>query len=378
MIREIYELQVACQTHKIGSSADRNDYTNVFKFAPIRLETDADSNKLLYWNWDKFVQVREEIKSILLNTVDGLLRVFNSAGFEVKDLHPLLSSILQNAVNASVQREFRGLTIERNVEFKDTKITVSRTPYSYHGIGDVSVVITDGGVRVVLTGLEAKRGGKFFITPVKQEFSTDAFRACAQSASQMLGYTAAYERVYGACQVFLQVVSNGREWILTCSRRAGYYERHYSHTEPVSLFTLDATGKKATALPQSDHAYTKVAHMLALMMDCTCFLLNGRSIETIGAEMSKVFLKKHEDDKSGEGEEEGEGEGEGSAGRAPPPSQAGAQKASARKEGNEKEGKSNSVSSSSYAQHCWYGLTEKNMLIHDVHYGLPRGGQRVF
>lgn len=95
--------------------------------------------------------------------------------------------------------------------------------------------------------------------------------------------------MYGECKAFLQVVSNGREWILVCSRKSGYLQRSYTHTKPVSLFSLDATGKKATALPASSLAYTEVAHMIALMMDCTCHLLRDRELETIGAELGKAF-----------------------------------------------------------------------------------------
>ena len=388
MVKEIHEYLVATKTHKIGSAADETDYRDVFNFTPVRLTTDEETNNLLYWNWGKFEQIRDLVKGILLSKVDDLVAVYNSAGFEVAHLQPVLSSILQSAMGESVLSDFDSVTIESNVPFDDTKIYVAGTPYSYHGAGDVSVAVIDSGVLVVLSGIAAKRGGKFFLTLKTRVFSADACKACAQCASQMLGFVTVYERMYGVCKAFLQVVSNGREWILVCSRRDGYLQRRYTRTEPVSLFSLDSSGKTATALPVSDHAYTEVAHAIALMMDCTCYLLRDRKIQTIGAELSKACISEHFDEESAEGEEDGDTEGgRGATGKgAPPTSQAGAQRGSAKKGGNGKGAKSkgDSVSASTYPsgdavnyQH-WYGPTENNMTTHNLHFGLPRGGRSMY
>mgnify|MGYP000085372868 CR=1 FL=1 len=283
-----------------------------------------------------------------MNVVPGLESTYR---FFCANIFPLFSSILQSAMGVSVLPDFDSVTIESNVPFADTKIYVSGTPYSYHGAGDVSVVVTDSGVLVVLSGIEAKRGGKFFLTLKTRIFSADAIKACAQCASQMLGYVTVYERMYGACRAFLQVVSNGREWILVCSRREGYLQRRYTRTEPVSLFSLDSSGQTATALPVSDHAYTEVAHAIALMMGCTCYRLHDRKIQTIGAELSKACISEHFDEEGADGEEGGDTEGRGAmGGGAPPTGQAGAQRGSAKKGRIEKGAKSkgDSVSASTY------------------------------
>lgn len=384
MIKEMHEYIVTNQTHRKGSAASKSDYDDVFSFTPVQLMTDIESNYLLYFNWDKFEQIRNSIKVILLAKVNDLVSVYNNAGFEVKNLQPVLSSILQEAMNISVLLDFESVTIESSVPFVDTKIYVSGSPYSYNGIGDLSVVVTDSGVRVVFSGIEGKRGGKFFLAHQTRMFSADAFKACAQCASQILGFVSVYERMYGACSVFMQIVSNGREWILVCSRREGYLQRRYTHTQPVSLFSLDSSGKTATALPESDNAYTEVAHAIALMMDCTCYLLCDRKIQTIGAELSKTRISGHFDEEGGEGD----AKGLGATGRGfPPPSQSGAKRGSAKKGDNEKGTKSKgtkSVSARTNAsedvanyQHG-YGLTEKNMTTHNLHFGLPRGGQSVY
>jgi hypothetical protein len=362
MVEDIYEYVVATKTHKIGSHAGKNVYANVFRMVPKKLTVDKESNTPLHWDWERFVAFRSAVETLLLETVADLVAAHNSAGFEVAHLQPILSNILQRAVELTELPEMSGVTIEANLPFSDTKIIVDGTPYSYHGNGDVSVVVVESGMRVGLGGVEATRGGKHFLTSKKQELSADAITACAQCAAQILGFSTVYERLYEECKAFIQLVVNGREWMLVCSTKAGYRQRHYSHTQPVALFPLDTAGK-ATAPPAADPCYTVVAHMIAVMMDCTCYLLHNRQIESFGAQLRKALIIESND---GEDEEDEDME---DADRDPPgtdplPTKKGATKGTSNRK----------ASGASGVAVNKYGLTEENMVTHNLHFGRPRSG----
>jgi hypothetical protein len=361
MIEDIYEYVVATKTHKIGSHAGQNDYANVFRMVPKKLTIDKENNTPLHWDWERLVAFRSAVEVLLLETVADLVAAHNTAGFEVAHLQPILSNILQRAVGLAELPEMSGVTIEANLPFSDTKIIVDGTPYSYHGDGDVSVVVTQGGTKVGLGGVEAQRGGKHFLASKKQYLSADAIKACAQCAAQILGFSTVYERLYGECKAFIQLVINGREWMLVCSTM-GYRQRHYSRTQPVALFSLDTAGK-ATAPPAADPCYTVVAHMIAVMMDCTCYLLYNRQIESVGAQLKKVLIIESND---GEDEEDEDME---DADRDPPgtdplPTEKGATKGTSNRRGSGASGVAVSK----------YGLTEENMVTHNLYFGQPRGG----
>lgn len=153
----------------------------------------------------------------------------------------------------------------------------------------------------------------------------------------------------------------------------------HSHRACVAV-NIDSVGKTATALPECNHAYTEVAHMIALMMDCTCHLLHDRKIQTVGEELRKAFTSKHDEEEGGgegEGADTWDTEGGSSTGKGPPPtSQSVVQKGSAKKGAKDK---SDSVSASSFpcggAVNYYYSVTDENLLTHNLHYGQLRGDQ---
>lgn len=364
-VHDIHEYLVATRTHKVGSRADRNDYTNVFRMAPTKLSIDEESNTPLYWDWGEFVTYRSKVEKLLSEKVDALVAVYNSNGFEVLHLQPILSSILQGAIDLVELPLMSNVTVEKNQPYPDTKIIVAGTPYSYHGIADVSAAVAEGGLQIVLSGLEANRGGSNFLTPKKNVLSADAMKACAQCSSQILGFSSVYETLYGDCKAFIQLVVNGREWMLVCSTRKGYRERLYTHTEPVALFPLDTTNK-GTALPVESECYTVVAHMIAVMMDCTCSLLRDRQIQSLGAQLKKAINIEDDDVKDEEDENEDmEGPDRDTAARGPVPPKKETAKGTSGRKGSVARGGA-AVSS--------FGLSEENMVTHNMHFGLTRGG----
>lgn len=260
------------RTSKRGSGVYANDYTDAFNLKGWIFRMCNECNLLGGWTQEQFIAVRNQIKVLLQRRLSEIIGVYTTREFEVSKLQPILK-VLMNEINELTLGEFRDIQLVSNLPYTRARISGTKKDYEFSGECDITTV---QGTSVALGGIEAKNTAEHLLTPTERSLSSDAKKACAQCASQMLAHAEVLSE-YVEVSSFMQIVTNGWEWILVIRKlHAGEYI--YRHFDPIAICNFNVAEKTLTAKDFDNECFDAVSHLIALMQDNCRYLL--KMIET--------------------------------------------------------------------------------------------------
>ena len=274
------------RTSKRGSGAHANDYTDAFNLKGWVFRMCNEYKLLSGWTQEQFIAVRNQIKVLLQRRLNEIIDVYTTLGFEVSKLQPILK-VLMGEINELTLGEFRDIQLVSNLSYTRARICGTKKDYEFSGECDITTV---QGTSVALGGIEAKNTVKHLLTPTERLLSFDAKKACAQCASQMLAHAEVLSEYFEVCS-FMQIVTNGWEWILVIRKLHGG-EYIYRHFDPIAICNFNVADKTLTAKDLNNECFDAVSHLIALMQDNCRYLLNMTQTASLTTGIEAIDLDK--------------------------------------------------------------------------------------